>query len=296
MKHRPFVSSLMTACLAVSSLAAHPGSGIVVDRQGQVYFTDTGHGVWKIGADGQLRSLGGPRFHWMAIDNEGRFSKTVLPTFPDAEITKVGTNPLLLLSSDFPLVIARDGALYYPELGRDERLQVIRFTSSGARTVLATLPAATESGPLRWLNGMAPGSDGSIYYSENHAVRKISPQGVISTVASQIVVPDCVRVPSYADDRLGPHLRGLDVAQDGAVFVTATACSTLVRITARGAVSYLLRATSPWSPTGIALAGNDGYILEYLHTAGEDRSAWLPRVRKLSGEGKVSIVATVERK
>jgi len=277
-------------------LSAHPGSGIVVDRQGQVYFADTGHGVWKIDTSGRLTSMGGSRFHWMARDTEGRFAKTVMPSIPNGEITKLGANPLLLLSSDFPLVIAPDGALYYPELGRDERVQIIRFTSSGARTVLATLPAKTESGALKWLNGMAAGADGALYYTENRAVRRISPQGVISTIAGPIVVPGCTRVPSYTDDSMGPDLRGLDVRPDGTVFVAATGCGALLKITVRGEVTTVLRATSPWSPTAVAVAGDDVYVQEYLHTANEDRSAWLPRVRKVSADGKVTVLATIERR
>ena len=168
----------------------------------------------------------------MTIDTDGRFVKTPLLSSPSAEIRQVGINPTLILSSDFPLAIGRDGALYYPELGRDERLQVVRLVSSGARTVLAKLPAATESGPLRWLNGMAAGPDGSIYYTENQALRKINQQGTLSTIDSNISVPNCVRIPGY-DGRLGVHLRGLDVASDGTVYVAATGCGALLRITSR---------------------------------------------------------------
>ena len=32
------------------------------------------------------------------------------------------------------------------------------------------------------------------------------------------------------------------------------------------------------------------FVLEYLHTASDDRSEWLPRVRKINREGKVEVV------
>jgi len=287
--------ALVTTCLVVIAALAHPGSGIVVDRQGQVYFVDTGQGVWKLDTQGRLTPHEGPAFHWMTIDTDGRFTKTPLLSSPSAEIRQVGINPTLILSSDFPLAIGRDGALYYPELGRDERLQVIRLVSSGARTVLAKLPAATEGGPLRWLNGMAAGPDGSVYYTENQALRKINQQGTLSTIASNMAVPDCVRIPGY-DVPLGLHLRGLDVASDGTVFVAATGCGALLRITARGEITSMLRTTSPWSPTAVAVAGNDVYVLEYLHTASDDRREWVPRVRKVSPGGRVAVVAAVERR
>lgn len=44
--------------------------------------------------------------------------------------------------------------------------------------------------------------------------------------------------------------------------------------------TIVLQASSPWSPTGVALYGTDVCVLEYLHTAGDNRRKWLPRVRK----------------
>ena len=49
--------SLLTALVMVAvfstSIMAHPGSGIVVDRRGEIYFVDTGSGVWKIDLHGR---------------------------------------------------------------------------------------------------------------------------------------------------------------------------------------------------------------------------------------------------
>jgi hypothetical protein len=285
---------LLAACLLVTIASAHPGAGLVVDRRGQVYFVDTGQGVWRIDAHGRLLPHDGPAFHWMTIDVDGRFVNTPLPSSPTAEIRQVGHDPTLILSSDAPLTLGSDGALYYPESGADERLRIVRLTAGGARSVLATLPAATESGPLRWLNGMAAGRDGSVYYTENRAVRRVDSRGAVSTVAGDVAVPDCARRPGY-DEHLGPNLRGLDVASDGTVFVAASACGAVLRITARGAVTPVLRADSPWTPTGVAVAGDHVYVLEYLHTASDDRQAWVPRVRRLAPGGHVAVVAAVER-
>jgi hypothetical protein len=62
-----FIALLMVAVFPTSS-SAHPGSGIVVDRRGEVYFIDTGSGVWKIDLHGKLTRLPRPMFHWMTID------------------------------------------------------------------------------------------------------------------------------------------------------------------------------------------------------------------------------------
>src|SRR5512143_3115095 len=100
-------------------LLAHPGSGIVVDRQGNVYFVDTGSGIWKLAPDGKLTRVSGPAYHWMTIDPDGRLNRATLPNFGggDAVVTRAGGEPTLLMSSDFPLTTGRDGALYYPWIG-----------------------------------------------------------------------------------------------------------------------------------------------------------------------------------
>ena len=94
---------------------------------------------------------------------------------------------------------------------------------------------------------------------------------------------------------LGPALRGLDVAPDGAIYVAASACSALLKITPKGAVSVVLRAEDAWSPTGVAVSGDDLYVLEYLHIKAERREDWIPRIRKLSRGGTASVIATVRR-
>jgi len=58
----------------------------------------------------------------------------------------------------------------------------------------------------------------------------------------------------------------------------------------------VLRTTTPWSPTAVAVAGPDVYVLEYLHTATENRREWIPRVRRLRADGTSVVVATIDRK
>ena len=59
---------------------AHPGSGIVVDDKGRVYFTDTGQGVWKIDEGGRVSAHEGQSYHWMTIDLRAQFAAG-LPQF-----------------------------------------------------------------------------------------------------------------------------------------------------------------------------------------------------------------------
>ncbi|MBX2992833.1 MAG: hypothetical protein KF749_16905 [Bacteroidetes bacterium] len=283
--------------LAGSSAFAHPGSGIVVDRQGNVYFIDTGAGVWKIDRAGTLTKLPGPAYHWMAIDLDGSLADVTLPYFASehATIARVGTNPTLLVASDFPLAVGPDGSLYYPWLQSGEGVQIFRLWPSGKTTVVKTLPPArSASGEMRWRNGITVAADGSVYYSEDSAVRKISPQGELTTIASNLSLPGCGSVAGV-ETELGVYCRDLDVDSAGTVYVAATGCRSVLKITPDKKVSTILQATSPWSPTAVAVSGTDVYVLEYLHTANENRREWLPRVRKISSDGTVTLIASVSR-
>src|SRR5262249_45961351 len=95
---------IIIAPLVLSASAlAHPGAGIAVDRAGQIYFLDTGSGLWRIDTQGKLNHLSRTLFHWLAIDEDNRFANTQFPSSALGEIVKVGASPTVLLSSDYPI-------------------------------------------------------------------------------------------------------------------------------------------------------------------------------------------------
>jgi hypothetical protein len=274
-----------------ASATAHPGAGIGVDRLGQVYFLDTGSGLWRIDTRGRLTHLSGTLFHWLAIDENNRFANTQLPSGALGEIVRVGTDPTVLLSSDYPIAIGEDGNLYYPS-GAPGNLRVMRMTPSGATSVLATLPTTVKGEPLPYIGGIIVGPDSSLYYTEDSAIRRINAQGLVSTV---VVVRGLVNGPSIPATDQHPYLRGLSVTGRGVMYVADTGDARVLRITSDGKVSTLFQTQSPWSPTAVAFFGNDVYVLEYLHTARDVRRDWLPRVRKIASNGKSSMVAVIDQ-
>lgn len=285
---------VMVAVLSTSSMA-HPGSGIVVGRGGEVYFLDTGSGVWKIDLHGKLTHLPGPRFHWMTIDHDDCFRTAHLPTGARGDITRVGTTPTLLVASDFPIAIGANSNLYYPSYASGSGLQLMELTPSDRTTVLTNL-AAAGGGDLRHLNGLAAGLDGALYYTEDNAIRRISARGEVSTVITNLTLPTCVSIPGTTR----PMLRGLAADSHGTIYVAASGCGSVLKVNARGQVTILHQLQSPWTPTAVALFRSDVYVLEYLQTAAsmepEDRSAWLPRVRRITADGRSSIIASIDRR
>lgn len=289
------VLALVMICLLPSPISAHPGSGIAVDRRGQVYFLDTGSGLWKIDTDGQVTQLSKIKFHHLALDANGLFINGKLPssvgTGLDWEILKVGADPTILLSSDWPIAMAHDGSLYY-QSGSRGHLRIMRSWPSGRTTVFANLPAMTSGQPLADVNGLTVNPDGSLYYTESSAIRRITPRGLVQTV---VAVPALIGAPSIPGTAQHPYLREFAVDPLGIIYVADNGDACVLKITPRGKISTLVQTESPWSPTGVALFGSDIYVLEYLHTARDVRSDWLPRVRKITPDGKSTIIVTVDQ-
>ena len=255
----------LVAMLAAATAFAHPGSGIAV-YDGKVYFVDTGGGVFAIDANRRVARVPGPAFHWFAVDPRGQFRNVRIP---GGDLAPAGP---LLMSSDVPVVVGTDGVFYY---ARGNRLMAVR--ADGTESVRATLPR------VEWANDLAPGPNGSIYYTEDAAVRKVDARGRITTIAERVTVPRCISIPGNTK----PYLRGLAVAPDGTVYVAAAGCGALLKIDTRGRVAPLLRTATPWAATAVAVANGEVYVLEYLHTEGDDRSKWFPRVRKITRTGSV---------
>lgn len=303
--HRPEVSwmkktrahrvvlGVAAVCLLAATAFAHPGSGILVDRLGQVYFIDTGSGLWKIDTKGAVSHLSPLRNHWLAMDPNDRFTQSRLPTDTgrDWVITAAGSKPTMLISTDFPLVIGEDGNLYYPSV-RESSVRILRAKPGGGTSAFVTLPPSVAGAALGWINGITTGPNGSLYYSEDNAVRRITAEGKVSTVAS---VTALARGPAIPGVEKRPYLRGLKVDANGAVYVADEADARVVKIAPDGKVTTLVQLESPWAPTDVALFGDVVYVLEFTHDAGDDRTTWMPRVRKITADGRSTIIMTVDQ-
>jgi len=285
------VLTLVAMGLMSVSATAHPGAGIAVDRAGQIFFIDTGSGLWRIDTAGKFTHLSRTLFHWLALDEDNRFANTQLPSGARGEIVKVGSNPTVLLSSDYPIAIGGDGNLYYPS-GAAGNLRLMRMTADGATSVVIAFPTAVNGKPLPYIGGIIAGAEGSLYYTENAAIRKIDAEGRVSTV---VAVRAPARPPSIPATNTHPYLRGLALNHRGVMYVADTGDARVLKMGSSHALSTILQTQSPWSPTAVAVFGDDVYVLEFLHTVRDVRRDWLPRVRKISSNGQSSLIATVDQ-
>ena len=290
------LAAITESSLTAFTASAHPSSGIVVDDQGDVFFSDLDRGVLKIDARGSVTAVvpkeGG---HWLSLDASGSFSKVDFEKSPHwprwfKRRTPTGVRPALISDGGSPLVVAPDGNLYY--VCNDERmipggLLIAQLTPDGKETLLSPAFRRT-SDELGGIKGLAIGPDGSLYASYPKAVLIFTLDGKVTTLLNPVVVADSEKQPPAKD---APFLRGLAVDAHGVVYVAATGCRCVIKILPAGHVETVLKAEAPWSPTGIALKGGDIFVLEYnvINDAAHD---YLPRVRKLGHDGKVTTLTT----
>jgi hypothetical protein len=153
---------------------------------------------------------------------------------------------------------------------------------------------------FREASGITSGPDGSLYVVnanliDENIIRRITMDGKVSVFAKGFKGKSISNPPT---ETMATYCRGLVVDSSGNVFVAATGSRSVLKITSMGNISTVLETDDPWSPTAVALFHGDLYVLEWKDTPAfqsEVRKAWVPRVRKLSADGKVTILATITR-
>ncbi len=290
---------LTTPGVSTFTTSAHPGSGIVVDAQGRVYFSEAGDidarlpgAVWQIDRQGKLSRLQEGGAHWLTLDVKRGFAQSDLTRWFKERVRpwlqRVDTSDAALIQADGqPIAMHRDGSLYYAK----RNVEIVRLTASGQATSIAPSLDAEKLGGIK---GLAFGPGDVLYLACPSAILKVATNGTVSALIQSLAVPDCDKeFPPGMPENHSPFLRGLAVDARGTVYAAATGCRAVLKITSDGQMTVVLRAESPWSPTGIAVHGEEVYVLEYERPHSAKREEWVPRVRKLSRDGKVTTMVSL---
>ena len=288
------------AQLGLASLSvAHPGSGIVVDAQENVFVADINRGLLKFSPDGKVTVVLKEAGHWMTLDVDKKFAGMDFQKsdhwprwFKHRDVP--GSELALISDGGSPLVVHRDGNLYY--VCGDERmipagLQIGRLSPDGKLKLVAPgLKARADE--LGGIKGLASGPDDSLYAITPGAVLKVKLDGTFTTVKERIVAPDCDRyLPPNTPTAHEPFLCGITMGPRGEIYLAATGCRCVLKLDADGRVSAVLKAEAPWSPTGLTFHREDLYVAEWTNAHSEQHD-FRPRVRKVSRDGKVTVVGT----
>ena len=289
-----FCLLLMALTLASELILAHPASGIVVDRYGNIYFIYSGAGIVKITPDGKTTYIHHARDgHWLCLDEKGIFSRSQPKYFE--RITADGITPAIIYAGGgSPVAVGKDGNFYYcggPQGDLNPgALSLVRETPGREQSVLSASVESTLNSLGDGITGLAVAPDGSIYAACWNSVLRITMDGKVRILVHPVTVPDCDEDPAdHKESNRGiPLLRGIAVDSIGVIFAAATSCHCVLKITPDGRIATILKSERPWTPTGVALHNGEIYVLEYTNAIGPASEGWKPRVRKIGTDGKVT--------
>ncbi len=241
---------------------------------------------------------------WM-LDPAGNLSPVVPPT-PTTYRTR--SRPVI---DDFGngLTVVRDaqGASYGVVYTDEEPFPslVRRTPGTPAGTTTTVIPRLFErregaEHPVAFgvFQAFTWGRNGSILATERGTIRRINPDGSVIAVGG---------APLRSDPTIGtsPVLQDsiLGVAEDndGNVYAADYGQACVRKIDPGDQVTTVYRAPFGWSPTGVAVSGEDVYILEnrvdiispFLSILGVRGGLGGPRVLRLAPDGTVTVLATV---
>lgn len=258
---------LLFALVAGAPATAHPPYSLVVDKGGNIYFSDL-ETVWRLGKDGRLSvfrpGVRDTHVHALALAPDGSIEGDEDHYDPATERfysslwqrTVDGIETSIVRMTERPplgMGVLQDGVgnRYTSQWlsSADRRVALLRRKRDGAVEVLFD-----ESGGVRRhsqsstgsVGGMAFGADGSLFFTNGGVLRRLSPDGRA--------------VKLY--DGATSNLRGLATAAAGRVLVADASTKVVLEFDQNGTQSTLYKETAPWHPTAVALAGGRLLVLE----------------------------------
>ncbi|MBX2828221.1 MAG: hypothetical protein KTR22_08665 [Flavobacteriaceae bacterium] len=258
---------LIFGFLMTHTLVAHPGIGIVMDEEGNVYYTDLVH-VWKITPDGtQSIAVEAGHTHNLYLDANGDLYGE--HEWYEGEETDRWGNYVWCLSKDgvFDKFIPDvEGFLDNTTLIRDSMGNSYWAKKVGETQVLMQESTAGidhefsthKFNDIRWMHFSE--NDLHLYVVDHLSVKKVGSNGVVEIIA-QNLKEDRFSLRNVADRH---YVFGLwtDGAQN--VFVALYGARKVKKINANGEVETVFESRGGWSPCG-GLIDKDGnlWVMEF---------------------------------
>lgn len=272
MFHRT-LSAVGCACvwlllLLTTKTEAHPGTGIVQDSRGNVYYTDLKQ-VWKIAPNGKKSvAVANVHTHELCLDNADNLYGEHL--WYEGERTDKWSHRVWCLKHDGALVDiipARTGFRENYSFVRDQAGNMY-WAEQGAQIVIKKRAPNGQisthvTGPFRNVREMTAAADGTLFLIDAGDLLRVAPNGQISTLLHGV----SERKPAPAKASQPHYQMGLWLDKTGGVEVAVAEERLVLNVKPNGKAVVAQRSRHPWSPSG-GLVDRDGnvWLLEYSPT------------------------------
>ena len=256
-----------------------------MDSSGNVFYTDLKQ-VWKIAANNS-KSVVVPNVHthelyvdpqdnlygehlWYEGDATKKWGHRVWRLAPGGTLTDVIPPSVGFREDggDFTFVRDAKGNSYWADFAHPTVIH--RKSQDGAAEDFCKGCTFAHVG---WMTATR---DGVVYFTDGGDVRRIGPDGAVSTVARNLAE----RRIASSDAENWHEVMGLTTDGGGNLYVAVYGARSVKKVAADGTVTVAARTFWPWAPTGVLVAPNgELWILESSIIGGT-------RVRRIAKDGK----------
>lgn len=284
---------------------AHPGWGLVVDSKRNVFFCDVNRNIiWKIGQRGKVTSfVTGKHSHAIAIDAkdniygehvqyDSRNDRWLTHRWMADQDGRVSVVDSKTVAHFFHPVDHKGNKYLFISDAHKKTALVKRETSKGDTILFVGERWGDSDGrgsraQFRTFGPAVFGSDSALYVASGGIIRRITPEGEVTTLAGArqgFGDPDEPRASGFL---------GIACDKERNIYAAHWEKKIVIRIGRDGSVKTILDSGTLWSPSGVLARGDDLYILE--HRAGvtgllEKAGFGGPRVRKIDKNGAISLI------
>lgn len=227
---------------AATSAALNAPSGVAVDKSGNIYIADTrNHKIRKVATDGKITTFAGDGI-------AGFVEKNTDGTYVDAKNAQLNFPTGVAVDASGNVYIADSANHRIRKVGTDGKISTVVGTGVAG---YAGDDGMATSATLNHPTAVAVGSGGSLYIADqqNHRIRKVTPDGVIKSIAG-------IGQPGYSGNG-GPatlaalfYPTGVAVDDSGNVFVADMTNNRIRRIAEDGTIAAIA-GSGKFGDTGV---------------------------------------------
>lgn len=296
------VTCLTLTVGSIQTVDAHEGWGIVIDGRGRVYISDIpANTIWRISEHGGAEQVVRKHSHALVLGEAGEvYGTDPHPTVAVGGVWRLDSDGTVsnLIPPAQPLVLGlqsfimdAEGNMYSAKVrnARSPELVLLKRSPTGEITTVAGGAVGHADGTgtdarFMGIDGMAWGPERALYLTDGPYVRRVTLDGVVSTLG-----PGPLTERKWDEDLLG-----IAVDAHRNVYIADYSNRRILRITADGVVSTVLRTRWPWAPTGVAVSERGMFVLEHLRMPlalmGDLAIGPYLRVRRIGPRGETQVL------